>query len=69
MNHCQKVSKYCKHTRKKEGRVNEQIIDNNSERANEYAEKERFFIRKRKSFFFLSIQKQKQISDFLTGKI
>jgi hypothetical protein len=45
--------------RKKEGRVKIQNIDNNSERANEYAEEER-----KKSFFFM-----KQIPDFLTGRI
>ncbi len=41
MNHCQNLSKYCIRMRKKEGRVKIQNIDNNSERANEYAEKER----------------------------
>lgn len=51
--------------RKKEGRVKIQNINHNSERKNEYAEKERL----KKSFFLFYEFKEKQIPDFLTGRI
>ncbi len=53
--------------RKKEGRVNRQIIGNNNERANEYAEKERYVIRKTKLIFFYQF-KNKTDSRFFNRK-